>query len=205
MGKKIKICLGCHSTRSNLNLDTFGSFTLWLTQLSLVDWPTGKQATFDHWSHFTPTLSWAYLLPATQAFPDRMISTRNAGRTNWRISFARNMPPRVLFFFFPPDKTVREREHHFPEDSADCSVESEQEQGRGWGEISPASYSSLAELAVRGGNPEGHLQLGVKVAQSCPTVCNPRDCIVPGILQARILEWVAFSFSRGSPQPRNRI
>ena len=33
-----------------------------------------------------------------------MISTRNAGRTNWRISFARNMPPRVLFFFFPRTK-----------------------------------------------------------------------------------------------------
>ena len=31
---------------------------------------------------------------------------------------------------------------------------------------------------------------------------NPMDCIVHGILQARILEWVAFSFSRGSSQPR---
>ena len=29
----------------------------------------------------------------------------------------------------------------------------------------------------------------VKVAQSCPTLCNPMDCIVHGILQARILEW----------------
>ena len=44
----------------------------------------------------------------------------------------------------------------------------------------------------------------VKVAQSCLTLCNPMDCIVHGILQARILEWVAFSFSRGSPQPRDR-
>ena len=32
----------------------------------------------------------------------------------------------------------------------------------------------------------------------------PMDCIVHGILQARILEWVAFPFSRGSSQPRNR-
>ena len=32
----------------------------------------------------------------------------------------------------------------------------------------------------------------MKVAQSCPTLCNPMDCIVPGILQARILKWVAF-------------
>ena len=40
----------------------------------------------------------------------------------------------------------------------------------------------------------------VKVAQSCPTLS---DCIVHGILQARILEWVAFPFSRGSSQPRD--
>ena len=33
-------------------------------------------------------------------------------------------------------------------------------------------------------------------------LCDPMDCIVNGILQARILEWVAFPFSRGSSQPR---
>ena len=44
----------------------------------------------------------------------------------------------------------------------------------------------------------------VKVAQSCPTVCDRMDYIVQGILQARILEWVAFSFPRGSSQPRDR-
>ena len=43
----------------------------------------------------------------------------------------------------------------------------------------------------------------VLVAQSCATLCKPMDCIPPGstvreILQARILEWVALSFSRGS-------
>ena len=38
----------------------------------------------------------------------------------------------------------------------------------------------------------------VKVAQLCPTLCNPMDNTVHGILQARILEWVAFPFSRGS-------
>ena len=37
----------------------------------------------------------------------------------------------------------------------------------------------------------------VKVAQSCPTLCNPMDYTVHGILQARILEWVAIPFSRG--------
>ena len=40
----------------------------------------------------------------------------------------------------------------------------------------------------------------VKVTQSFPTLCDPMDYIVHGILQARILEWVAFPFSRGSSQ-----
>ena len=44
----------------------------------------------------------------------------------------------------------------------------------------------------------------VKVAQSCPTLCDPMDCTVHGILQARILEWVAaVPFSRGSSRPRD--
>ena len=43
----------------------------------------------------------------------------------------------------------------------------------------------------------------MKVAQLCLTLCNPMAYTVHGILQARILEWVAFPFSRGSSQPRN--
>ena len=42
-----------------------------------------------------------------------------------------------------------------------------------------------------------------KVAQSCLTLCDPLDYTVHGILQARILEWVDFPFSRGSSQPRD--
>ena len=42
----------------------------------------------------------------------------------------------------------------------------------------------------------------VKV-KSCPTLCDPMDYTVHGILQARILEWVDFPFSRGSSQPRS--
>ena len=38
----------------------------------------------------------------------------------------------------------------------------------------------------------------------CPTLCDPMDYTVHGILQARILQWVAFPFSRGSSQPRDR-
>ena len=44
----------------------------------------------------------------------------------------------------------------------------------------------------------------VKVAQLCPALCDPIDCTVHGILQARVLEWVAIPFSRESSQPRDR-
>ena len=43
----------------------------------------------------------------------------------------------------------------------------------------------------------------VKVTQSCPNICGPVDYTVHGILQARILAWVAFPFSRGSSQRRD--
>ena len=47
------------------------------------------------------------------------------------------------------------------------------------------------------------------VAQSCPTLCDPMDCSPPGpsvhgILQARILEWVAMPSSRGSSRPKDQ-
>ena len=44
----------------------------------------------------------------------------------------------------------------------------------------------------------------VQVAQLCPTLCDPMDYTVHGLVQARILEWVAFPFSRGSCQPRDQ-
>ena len=47
-----------------------------------------------------------------------------------------------------------------------------------------------------------------EVTQSCPALCSPADCKLPcssvhGIFQARVLEWVAISFSRGSSRPRD--
>ena len=56
------------------------------------------------------------------------------------------------------------------------------------------------------------IDLGSKwseVTQSCLTLCNPIDCSLPGssvhgIFQARVMEWVAISFFRGSSQPRDR-
>ena len=47
------------------------------------------------------------------------------------------------------------------------------------------------------------VKVKVKVTHSCPTLWDPIDCTVHGILQARILEWVAFPFFRGSSQPRD--
>ena len=53
------------------------------------------------------------------------------------------------------------------------------------------------------------LALLSEIAQSCLTLCDPMDCSPPGssihgISKARVLEWVAISFSRGSSQPRDR-
>ena len=48
------------------------------------------------------------------------------------------------------------------------------------------------------------LTVKLKVAQSYQTLCNPMYYTVHGILQARILKWVAVPFSRGSSQPRDQ-
>ena len=53
------------------------------------------------------------------------------------------------------------------------------------------------------GNYARKVKVKVKVAQSCPTLCDPMDYAVHGILQARTLGWVALPFSRGSSQPRD--
>ena len=60
---------------------------------------------------------------------------------------------------------------------------------------------------------EKEIQVALKhkkicLTQSCPTLCDPVDCSPPGSsvhghLQARILEWVAIPFSKGSSQPGN--
>ena len=64
----------------------------------------------------------------------------------------------------------------------------------------------LSEMSQRKANTVGfHL---CACAQSCLTLCDSMDCSPPddsvhGIFQARILEWVAISYSRGSPLPRD--
>ena len=74
-----------------------------------------------------------------------------------------------------------------------------------------AKPNMLLETFLKHWYPQARSSLGiagskwkkVKVAQSCLTLCNKIVYTVHGILQARILEWVAFLFSRGSPQPRD--
>ena len=69
------------------------------------------------------------------------------------------------------------------------------------------SYVFLFQVA-----PASHPDVGlsmrerkkVKVVQLCPTLCDPTDYMVHRILQARILQWVTFPFSRGSSQPRDQ-
>ena len=64
-------------------------------------------------------------------------------------------------------------------------------------------YPSAMEV-IKGFSIESDMKVKVKVAQSCPALCDPMDYTVHGILQARILEWVAFLFSRGFSQPRDQ-
>ena len=58
----------------------------------------------------------------------------------------------------------------------------------------------IEEIAINQGFPRGAAASAAKSLQSCPTLCDPIDgsppgSPVPGILQARTLEWVAISFS----------
>ena len=86
---------------------------------------------------------------------------------------------------------------------------------QGWpSSVFPPFFSSsqLSKSAA----PEGHLGISssclrecVLVTQSCLTLCDPMDCSPPGfcvhgILQARILEWIAMPCSRGSSQPKDQ-
>ena len=85
-----------------------------------------------------------------------------------------------------------------------------------WTWVNHASKYKMQNYVLLEDNRENLIDLDlvktcyVKLAQSCPTFCDPMDCSllcssVCGILQARILEWVAISFSRRSSQPRDRI
>ena len=79
----------------------------------------------------------------------------------------------------------------------------------------PYFYLCLGDHSVSCSNPPLCLSLKntlwpllCSLAQLCPTLCDPINCSlpgssVPGISQARILEWVVIPFSRGSSPPRD--
>ena len=69
-------------------------------------------------------------------------------------------------------------------------------------QLSPGAASTMASEGLKKRTRK------VFVTQLCPALSNPRDCSprgssVRGILQARILEWVAMPSSKGSSQPRD--
>ena len=64
-----------------------------------------------------------------------------------------------------------------------------------------ASLCELEDIISSSVFWKNHLELELI---SCPALCNPMDYIIHGILQARILEWIVFPFSRGSSQPKDR-
>ena len=83
---------------------------------------------------------------------------------------------------------------HIPVEMTDCLLlwrarDLEKDASRGW-----ADWTEFT----------GQVKVTVKVTQSCPTLCDPMDYTVHGILQARILECVAFPDFRGSSQPRDQ-
>ena len=69
-------------------------------------------------------------------------------------------------------------------------------------------YKNLSNLKL-GNNHDTEVATPIfrhlKIAQLCLILCDPMAYTVRGILQARILEWIAFPFSRGSFQPRDQI
>ena len=63
---------------------------------------------------------------------------------------------------------------------------------------------SLKDVGFGSRQRRFRLKVKVKAAQSCLTLCDPMDYTLHGILQARVLEWVAVPFFRGSSQPRDQ-
>ena len=78
---------------------------------------------------------------------------------------------------------------------------------KGFDEWEDMAYKNGMEIMYQPGDLKCVRALS-EVAQSCPTLCHPMDCSLPGssvhgIFQARILEWIVISFCRGSSWPRN--
>ena len=121
------------------------------------------------------------------------------GKIRWR----RDRLPTPVFLGFPCSSAGKESARNAGDLGAIPGLGRSPGEGKGY----PLQYSglenfmecmySIHSMCVR---PES--------LQSCPTACDPMDCSPPGssvhgILQARILEWVAMPSSRGSSRPRD--
>ena len=73
-----------------------------------------------------------------------------------------------------------------------------------WGSSQPRDQTQVSCIADRLSHQGNASRAWKWKLLSCVTLYDPRDYTVHGILQARILEWVAVPFSRGSSQPRDR-
>ena len=83
------------------------------------------------------------------------------------------------------------------ENSMDCIVHGV---AKSWTLVSNFSFTIAISRTIY--IVSGVSTLESEVCQSCPTLCGPPYC-AGGILRARILEWLAISFSRGSSRPRD--
>ena len=172
------------------------------------------------------------ILLRTEGRPDRALSPGGARRSE-QLQHSRNSSHSSTSGFFPHRE--KPKPQRFPKRSKRvASVSGADSPGSGlwqtgghWGSLSGTRPQSW----IRGldSNPgvepcAGHMLsvyhfcmlsraviiiMRAKSLQSCPTLCDPIDCSLPGssvhgILQARILEQVAIPFSRGSSQPRDR-
>ena len=84
--------------------------------------------------------------------------------------------------------------------------------GHNWSDLA-AAMLNLLKFSMKESNSWNTVwikwQVQVKIAQLCLTLFNPMNCRLPGssvhwLLKARILEWVAIPFCRGSSQPRDQ-
>ena len=71
-----------------------------------------------------------------------------------------------------------------------------------------SSWQFFLSVCVEDNSHKVKVKSESEVAQSCLTLCDPMDCSLPGssirgIFQARVLDWVAISFSRRSSRPRD--
>lgn len=113
-----------------------------------MDWPTGKQAPLYllpplHFSsELSPTCSQLPKLSQRELSPHR-----NAGRTRWRLLFVRNVPPKRVVFFFPP-QNIQRKGTILP--SGLCTLLCGQQGGTGW--RMDRDFSSILEQPGRTGN-----------------------------------------------------